>query len=168
LPWDLRQSHQRAGDLIALVGMAKKSFPDMAPEQQAAILSMLELKVTITGAVPDDRRGGVPCTVRARYATAGLGIPAVSLSDEQWAKAAPLLPEGRGGTVHRSVEAIFYKARTSKSWPNVLKETGATIQASKHFNTWTSEGTWSRVDAALANVEKISLSRSFSRSGSAR
>ncbi|MFI7297832.1 transposase [Streptomyces sp. NPDC050121] len=125
--------------------MAKKSFPDMAPEQQAAILSMLELKVTITGA-----------------------IPAVSLSDEQWAKAAPLLPEGRGGTVHRSVEAIFYKARTGKSWPNVLKETGATIQASKHFNTWTSEGTWSRVDAALANVEKISLSRSFSRSGSAR
>ncbi|MDX3249227.1 transposase, partial [Streptomyces sp. ME18-1-4] len=80
---------------------------------------MLELKVTITGAVPDDRRDGVPCTVRARYATAGLGIPAVSLSDEQWAKVAPLLPEGRRGTVHRSVEAIFYKARTSKSWPNL-------------------------------------------------
>lgn len=60
-------------------------------------------------------------------------------------------------TVRRSVDAIFYKARTGKLWPNVLKETGATIQASKHFNAWTSEDTWSRVNAALAGVEQVPL-----------
>lgn len=154
---EMEESDQRARDLIALASMAKQSFPDMAPEQQAAILSMLELKVTITGPVPDDRRGGVPCTVRAWYAGAALGIPAAALSDEEWEKVAPLLPKGRRGTVRRSVDAIFYKARTGKSWPNVIKETGATIQASKHFNAWTSDDTWSRVNAALADVEQVPL-----------
>jgi len=154
---DMEESDRRARDLIALASMAKKSFPDMAPEQQAAILSMLELKVTITGPVPDDRRGGVPCTVRAWYAAAGLGIPAAALSDEEWARVAPLLPKGRRGTVRRSVDAIFYKARTGKSWPNVIKETGATRQASKHFNAWTSDGTWSHVNAALSDVEQVPL-----------
>ncbi|MGW3199897.1 hypothetical protein ACWDBD_36120 [Streptomyces sp. NPDC001118] len=77
----------------------------MTPQQQAAILSMLELKVTTTGPVPDERRGGVPCTVRAWYTANGLDIPAVSLSDDDWAKVAPLLPKGRMGTVRRSVEA---------------------------------------------------------------
>jgi transposase len=55
------------------------------------------------------------------------------------------------------VDAIFYKARTGKSWPDVIEETGATIQASKHFNTWKSDGTWARVNAALADVERIPL-----------
>lgn len=80
--------------------MAERSFPDIVPEQQAAILSMLESKVTITGPVPDDRRGGIPCTVRAWFATAGLGIPAAALSEEEWAKVAPLTPQGAPG--HRS------------------------------------------------------------------
>ncbi|MEU5599111.1 recombinase family protein [Streptomyces sp. NPDC020298] len=154
---EMEESDQRARDLIALADMTQKSFPDMAPDQQAAILSMLELKITITGPVPDDRRGGVPCTVRAWYATTGVGIPAVALSDEEWAKVAPLLPKGRRGTVRRSVDAIFYKARTGKSWPNVIKETGATIQASKHFNAWISDGTWSRVNAALTDVDQVPL-----------
>ncbi|MFD4504448.1 recombinase family protein [Streptomyces sp. NPDC058457] len=154
---EMEESDQRARDLIALAAMAKKSFPDMAPEQQAAILSMLELKVTVTGPVPDDRRGGVPCTVRAWYAANGLGIPAAGLSDEEWAKVTLLLPKGRRGTVRRSVDAIFYKARTGKSWPEVLKDTGATIQASKHFNAWTSDDTWTRVNAALSDVEQVPL-----------
>jgi DNA invertase Pin-like site-specific DNA recombinase len=154
---EMEETDRHTRDLIALAGMAKKSFPGMAPEQQAAILSMLELKVTITGPVPDDRRGGVPCTVRAWYAVAGLGIPATELSDEEWAKIAPLLPKGRQGTVRRSVDAISYKARTGKSWPVVIKETGATIQASKHFNAWASDGTWSRVNAALADMEQVPL-----------
>ena len=154
---EMEESDQRARDLIALADMTQKPFPDMAPERQAAILSMLELKITITGPVPDDRRGGVPCTVRAWYAATGLAIPAAALSAEEWAKVAPLLPKGRRGTVRRSVDAIFYKARTGKSWPDVLKETGATIQASKHFNAWTSDDTWSRVNAALADVKQVPL-----------
>ncbi|PZH10603.1 recombinase [Streptomyces sp. NTH33] len=154
---EMEESNRRTRDLIALASMAKKSFPVMAPEQQAAILSILELKVTITGPVPDDRRGGVPCTVRAWYSASGLGIPAAKLSDGEWAKIAPLLPKGRRGTVRRSVDAIFYKARTGKSWPEVIRDTGATIQASKHFNAWTSDDTWSRVNAALSEVRQVPL-----------
>jgi DNA invertase Pin-like site-specific DNA recombinase len=154
---EMQESDQRARDLIALASMAKKSFPNMAPEQQAAILSMMELKVTITGPVPDDRRGGAPCTVRAWYAATGLGVPATALTDEQWEKIAPLLPKGRKGTVRRSVDAIFYKARTGKSWPSVIRETGATIQASKHFNAWASGDTWRRVHAALSDVAQVPL-----------
>ncbi|MEW1777919.1 transposase [Streptomyces sp. NPDC086777] len=118
---------------------------------------MLELKVTITGAVPDDRRRGVPRTVRAWYAASGLGIPVAGLSDEEWARVAPPLPKGRRGTVRRSLDAIFYKARTGTSWPEVIKETGATIQASKHFNAWTSDDTWTRVNAALSDVQQAPL-----------
>src|ERR1051325_7336782 len=47
-------------------------------------------------------------------------------------------------------------ARAGKSWPNVPKETGATIQASKQFNTWASDGTWSRVNAALSPWKSLS------------
>jgi DNA invertase Pin-like site-specific DNA recombinase len=154
---EMQESDQHARDLMALAAMARKSFPDMTPAQQASILSMLELKVTITGPVPDDRRGGVPCTVRAWYADAGLTVPSGPVTDEQWAKIAPLLPKGRMGTVRRSVDAIFYKARTGKSWPEVIKDTGATIQASKHFNAWTSDDTWSLVNAALSDVERVPL-----------
>lgn len=154
---EMQESDQRTRDLIALATMAQKSFPDMAPEQQAAILSMLELKVTITGPVPDDRRGGVPCTVRAWYAATGLGVPAAVLSDEDWERVASMLPKSRRGAVRRSVDAIFHKARTGKSWPEVIKETGATIQASKHFNAWVSDGTWDRVNAALADVDQVAL-----------
>ncbi|WP_308405387.1 recombinase family protein [Streptomyces sp. B93] len=154
---EMEESDRRARDLRALAAMAKESFPEMGPEQQAAILSMLELKVTVTGPVPDGRRGGVPCTVRAWYAATGLGVPTSPLSDDEWATVAPLLPKGRKGVVRRSVDAIFYKARTGKSWPNVVKETGATIQASKHFSAWTSDGTWSRVNAALRGVDRVPL-----------
>ncbi|EKX67936.1 hypothetical protein STRIP9103_05963 [Streptomyces ipomoeae 91-03] len=154
---EMEESDQRARDLRALANMAKTSFPDMAPEQQAAILSMLELKVTVTGPVPDGRRGGVPCTVRAWYTTTDLDVPAAPLSDDDWARVAPLLPKGRMGTVRRSVDAIFYKARTGKSWPEVIEETGATRQASNHFNAWTSDDTWSRVNAALLDVDRVPL-----------
>ncbi|MCG0066090.1 MULTISPECIES: recombinase family protein [Streptomyces] len=154
---EMEESDQYAQDLRALARMARKSFPDMSPQQQAAILSLLELKVTITGPVPDARRGGVPCTVRAWYTAAGLDVPAASLSDDAWARVAPLLPKGRKGTVRRSVDAIFYKARAGKSWPDAIKETGATRQASRHFNAWLSDGTWDRVNAALADAERVPL-----------
>ncbi|MGW7409834.1 recombinase family protein [Streptomyces sp. NPDC054833] len=154
---EMEESDRYGQNLRALARMARKSFPDMAPQQQAAILSLLELQVTVTGPVPDGRRGGVPCTVRAWYATAGLDVPAAPLSDGDWAKVAPLLPKGRMGIVRRSVDAIFYKARTGKSWPDVIKETGATRQASKHFSAWSSDGTWDRVNAVLADVEHVPL-----------
>jgi hypothetical protein len=94
---EMEESDQYARDLITLASMAKNSFPNMAPEQQAAISSMLELKITVTGPVPDDRRGGVPCTVRAWYATAGLTVPAAALSDEEWEGLLPYSLRGAGG-----------------------------------------------------------------------
>ncbi|AJF66732.1 transposase [Streptomyces vietnamensis] len=99
----------------------------------------------------------ITCTVRAWHATNGLGVPAAPLSDEEWARIAPLLPKGRRGTVRRSVDAIFCKARTGKSRPDVIKETGATVQASKHFDAWTRDDTWSCVNAALTDVEQVPL-----------
>ncbi|MFF0556186.1 recombinase family protein [Streptomyces sp. NPDC004266] len=151
------ESDRRARQSITPVYRAQKSFLDMPPEQQAAVLAMLELKITLTGPVPGDRRGGVPCPVRAWYTTTTFGVPAAPLTDEDWTKIAPLLPKGRRGTVRRSVGAIFHKARTGKSWLDAIKETGATVQASKHFNAWTFDDTWSRVNAALTHVEQVPL-----------
>ncbi|MFD5699550.1 recombinase family protein [Streptomyces lasiicapitis] len=154
---EMEESDRRARNIRAFVSMAKDSFPSMEAEQQADILSMLELKATVTGPVPVDRRGGVPCTVRAWYTAAGLNVPSASLSDDEWARISPMLPTGRKDTVRRSVDAIFYKARTGKSWPQVIKATGATVQASRHFNAWTSGDSWERVNAALEDTERVPL-----------
>ncbi|MEU2865990.1 hypothetical protein ACIQWL_53400 [Streptomyces mirabilis] len=53
---EMEESERQARDLIALASMAKESFPGMAPEQQAAILSMMELNDHGPGARRSARR----------------------------------------------------------------------------------------------------------------
>ncbi|MEV2253045.1 recombinase family protein [Streptomyces sp. NPDC050147] len=154
---EIEESNQRARALRALAKNAQETFPGMGPVEQADVLSMLELKVTITGPVPERRHCGVPCPVRAWYKGAELGVPARPLSDGEWARVAALLPKGRSGATRRSVNAIIQKARTGKSWVMVREETGASAMASRHFGTWVADGTWARVEAALRDVDRLPL-----------
>lgn len=152
---EMEESDRRAKDLQSLAKMAQQAFPDMAPEQQAEILSLLEIQVTFIGPVPRERRGGVPCSVATWYQTAGLSVPAADLSQSDWETIAPILPPGRMGVVRRSVNAIFRKARTGKSWAQLVSGGHATRMAQKHFATWSSDGRWAQVEAALGSVERV-------------
>ncbi|OKI24244.1 hypothetical protein A6A07_04985 [Streptomyces sp. CB03911] len=153
---ELEDSRLRAARLNELAKLSRDQLAEVPLEDQAQILALLRVKVTVEGPVPL-RRAGVKCTVETWYRTAKLDVPASDLSDEQWKLIAPLLPKGRNGRVRRSVEAIFAKARRGAPWSELRAEYGSTSTASHHFNEWSVDGTWERINAALANVPRVPL-----------
>ncbi|MCX4753405.1 recombinase family protein [Kitasatospora purpeofusca] len=153
---EVEEADQHARDLKALAGMAHHQLTDIPLWQQGQILTLLDVKVHIEGPVPV-RRGGAPCNVQAWYASAGLDIPAADLSDKQWESIRHLLPQGYRERVRRSVDAIFAKARTGLSWPNFQTKYGSTSTCSKYFVEWSTNGSWAKVNAALAEVERVPL-----------
>ncbi|GAA2103549.1 recombinase family protein [Kitasatospora saccharophila] len=153
---EVEESDRRARDLKALANLAQHQLVDMTLEEQSEVLGLLEVKVFIEGPVPV-RAGGHACTVQSWYRSAGVDVPAADLSDEQWALVSPLLPAGRRDRVRSSVDAIFAKARTGVAWPLLREAYGSTSTASKHFNEWVAQGSWARVDAALAEAERVPL-----------
>jgi transposase len=79
----------------------------------------------------------------------------VVLTDEQWARLAPLLPlqkpaTGRPAKPHREVlEAIGWVLRTGAPWRDLPKEYGPWQTAASRFYRWAEQGVWERVLAAV-------------------
>ncbi|MFJ6790018.1 IS5 family transposase [Streptomyces angustmyceticus] len=79
----------------------------------------------------------------------------MSLTDVQWARIEPLLPDRtpkRGGRWrdHRQViDAIAFKYRTGTPWPDLPPEFGSWKGAYSRLRMWAIDGTWQRVFAAL-------------------
>jgi transposase len=79
----------------------------------------------------------------------------VSLTDAQWARIEPLLPERtprRGGRWrdHRQViDAIAWKYRTGSPWADLPEEFGSWKGVHNRLRTWAIDGTWQRVFTAL-------------------
>jgi transposase len=77
------------------------------------------------------------------------------VTDEEWARLAPLLPlakPGRGGRWrdHRQVlNGILFRACTGVPWPDLPERYGPWETAYKRFARWQTDGTWARVEAAL-------------------
>jgi transposase len=77
------------------------------------------------------------------------------LTDEQWARLAPLLPPekpatGRPAKPHREVvEAIGWVLRTGAAWRDLPPEYGPWQTAASRFYRWGERGVWDRVLAAL-------------------
>ncbi|MFI8339175.1 IS5 family transposase [Streptomyces sp. NPDC085639] len=86
----------------------------------------------------------------------------VSLTDAQWARIEPLLPDrtpkrGGGWRDHRQViDAIAFKYRTGTPWMDLPERFGSWKGAYSRLRMWAIDGTWKRVFAALlagADVE---------------
>lgn len=152
---EMEDAERRNQELRELAKMARHSFLDMEPAQQADILDLLEVKVTFTGPVPKELKTGTPCPVRAWYKSVGLGVPASDLSDDEWAAVAPLLHNRPGDAVRRSVDAILHKARTGLSWSEIIAELGVTKATADHFRRWSKDGTWKRINEALTHTERV-------------
>ncbi|WP_229928072.1 transposase [Kitasatospora indigofera] len=153
---EIEDFRPRAVNLLEITKLTRDQLAAMTLEEQAEILALLHVKVTVEGPVPL-RRTGMKCTVEAWYRAAKLDVPASDLSDDEWRLIAPLLPKGRNGRVRRSVEAIFAKARRGVPWPALRAEYGSTSTASQHFNVWSANGTWERINAVLADVTRVPL-----------
>ncbi|WP_427925200.1 IS5 family transposase [Streptomyces sp. cg40] len=82
----------------------------------------------------------------------GLGV---SLTDAQWARIEPLLPDRaprRGGRWrdHRQViDAIAFKYRTGCPWMDLPEEFGSWKGVHNRLRKWAADGTWEKVFAAL-------------------
>ncbi|MFJ6068569.1 IS5 family transposase [Streptomyces tendae] len=81
--------------------------------------------------------------------------PGVPLTDEQWARIEPLLPDRtpkRGGRWrdHREViDAIAFKFRTGTQWVHLSEKYGNWRGVYNRLRMWAVDGTWERVFTAL-------------------
>ncbi|MGE9697857.1 MULTISPECIES: IS5 family transposase [unclassified Streptomyces] len=81
--------------------------------------------------------------------------PGVSLTDAQWARIEPLLPDRtprRGGRWrdHRQViDAIAFKYRTGTPWMDLPEHFGSWKGVHNRLRKWAADGTWEKVFTAL-------------------
>lgn len=79
----------------------------------------------------------------------------MSLTDAQWARIEPLLPDRtpkRGGRWrdHRQViDAIAFKYRTGTPWMDLPERFGSWKGAHNRLRMWAADGTWEKVFTAL-------------------
>ena len=85
-----------------------------------------------------------------------LGLDRSVLSDEQWARVAPLLPgksgdPGRSGADNRLfVEAILWVARTGSPWRDLHEAFGHWNSVFKRFRRWAMKGVFERIFSSLS------------------
>lgn len=78
-----------------------------------------------------------------------------AISDERWARIAPLLPgkpsdPGRTARDNRLfLDAVLWVARTGAPWADLPARFGKPNSAFQRFNRWARNGVWARVFAAL-------------------
>ena len=93
-----------------------------------------------------------PRAFPADHVLVGCGV---SLTDAQWARIEPLLPDRtprRGGRWrdHRQViDAIAFKYRTGTPWMDLPEEFGSWKGVHNRLRTWAADGTWEKVFTAL-------------------
>ena len=143
---------RRAGDLAALAIRARERLADMTPAEQAEVLALLEVKVTITGPIPRPRVG-LACSMSEWFKEHERLVPD-ELSDEAWALAEPIVKAweprnhkcrpGRG-----MLDAMFYKARTGILWEQLPERFGAWKGIHSRYQTWRNCGVWDEILAAL-------------------
>lgn len=143
---------QQARDLQALAQRAREQLHDMQPAEQAEVLALLDVRVTILGEVPakvreDDRISG---WFRKRERT----VP--HLTDKAWALAEPVLTAPGPGqprlTPRLTLDAMLHKARTGCTWRDLPERYGRFGTIASAFNRWHRSGLWDRVMERLADT----------------
>ncbi|MGI5136610.1 recombinase family protein [Streptomyces sp. CA-106110] len=148
-------AEQRASDLTALASVARERLADMTPAEQAEVLALLDVKVTITGPVPKPRLG-LACSLAAWFKENGRLVPD-ALSDEAWALVEPIVkawepPNHRPRPGRVMLEAMFYKARTGVLWEELPERFGKWKGIHSRYKTWRSCGVWDEIMAALPDA----------------
>lgn len=78
-----------------------------------------------------------------------------AISDERWARLAPLLPgkpsdPGRTARDNRLfIDAVLWVAKTGAPWPALPDRFGKSNSVFQRFNRWSKRGVWARIFDAL-------------------
>jgi putative transposase len=88
------------------------------------------------------------------------------MTDAEWEIIKPLLPLEQTGPgrplaidMREAVNAMFYVNRTGCQWMNLPKEFPPAGSVYYHFNKWSYDGTWRRLNAALGRQERVRQGR---------
>ena len=91
---------------------------------------------------------------------------ASDMTDAEWDLIEPLLPLKRTGPgrpieidMREAVNAMFYLSRTGCQWENLPKEFPPPGSVYYHFNKWSYDGTWQRLNTALGRAERVRQGR---------
>ncbi|MBL3665646.1 recombinase family protein [Streptomyces sp. M2CJ-2] len=148
---------QRARDLEALATTARTRLADMEPAEQAEVLALLDVRVTITGEIPKPRLG-MACSVRDWF-TANDRLVPDELTDEVYALVEPVIkawepehPNRRLIPSRLMLDAMFYKARTGCRWEDLPERFGLWKSIHSRYKRWRADGTWHEIMAALPNT----------------
>jgi DNA invertase Pin-like site-specific DNA recombinase len=148
---------QRARDLHALAEMARERLHDMEPAEQAEVLHLLDVRVTILGSVPVKIRKGDQ--VDGWFRERGRTVP--DLDDTAWGLVAPVLAGPRPGRAstdpRQTLEAILHKARTGCTWRDLPAQYGPFGSVASAFLRWHRSGLWDRAMGALEGVPGAQL-----------
>lgn len=107
--------------------------------------------------------GAKPETPSPEYEPQGYSS---DLTDAQWARIAPLLPEkkprGQPRLHHRRliVEAILYVLDNGVKWRNLPKGFPPKSTVYDYFSQWRDDGTWQRVHDALRDAVRAAVGKS--------
>jgi len=77
------------------------------------------------------------------------------LTDEEYARIAPLLPDttpqcgGRWRDHRQVIDGILFRVRTGCPWRDVPDRYGPYQTLYKRFSRWEQDGTWARIEAAM-------------------
>ncbi|MGQ4728774.1 MULTISPECIES: transposase [Streptomyces] len=153
---ETKATAQRAHDLEALATMARTRLADMAPADQADVLGLLDVRVTITGPVPKPKIG-LSCSLAEWFEEHERLVPD-ELTDEAWALIEPIVkawepehPNRRLIPSRRMIDAMFHKARTGCRWQDLPERFGLWKSIHSRYKRWRTEGVWDQIMSALPN-----------------
>jgi polynucleotide kinase-phosphatase len=153
-------AEQRANDLAALAELARTRLSDMEPAEQGEILALLDVRVTITGPMPE-RKTNKGCTLTKWFDASGRLVPP-PLTDETWAKVEPIVrawepPNHRLIDGRAVVDGILFKARTGCGWHGIEVPEGVNWKTvHTRFNRWMRAGVWDEIMKVVPNEGTLS------------
>lgn len=149
---DAMAAQTRARDLKELAEMARTRLHDMQPAEQAKVLALLDVRVTILGDIPQKARKDDQ--LYTWFQSRGRTVPV--LTDEAWALVEPVFTNPRGGrpatSPRRHLEAMLHKVRTGCAWRDLPAEYGAFGSIATSARRWTASGLWGEAMERLAEV----------------
>lgn len=145
-------SAQRARDLQTLAEIAQERLRDMTAAEQAEVLDLLDIRVTLLGNVPS--RKSKDDQVAQWFRANGGIVP--TLTDETWAKAEPVFTGPSAGRPTRPprlmLEALLHKAVSRCSWREIGEQYGPWPTVASTWRRWSERGVWAEGMELLAGT----------------
>jgi DNA invertase Pin-like site-specific DNA recombinase/transposase len=152
---EVARAEQQAKDLQALTEMAPEHLHRMSAAEQAQVLALLDVKVTLLGNIP--RRVPKNDKLAGWFRDRDRAVPL--LDDAGWGQAETVLAEAgqRNPEYRRVLDALLHKARTGLPWTKLPPHYGNHHSLFSRYQRWMSSGIWDQLMAALAEAEGTPL-----------